>query len=179
MTVLPGPIRQIGYVVTDLDRAMARWLELGVGPWFVLRGLPMHASYRGEPCETTLSLAWSNSGEMQIELIQQQDDTPASSPNSSRPRPGLSDRHSISADATDRPCSRVGLREQPISRCAQSRIGGLASTYAGSGRVDAVDLSTRCEPPGKRRCGSADSRDTRDRDQILLSADGAREYSST
>jgi hypothetical protein len=37
MTVLPGPIRQIGYVVTDLDRAMARWLELGVGRWFVIR----------------------------------------------------------------------------------------------------------------------------------------------
>ena len=39
MTVLPGPIRQIGYVVTDLDRAIASWLELGVGPWFVMSGL--------------------------------------------------------------------------------------------------------------------------------------------
>ena len=77
MTVLPGPVRQIGYVVTDLDQAMAGWLELGVGPWFVMRGLPMQALYRGEPCETTLSVAWSNSGEMQIELIQQLDDTPS------------------------------------------------------------------------------------------------------
>ena len=41
MTVLPGSIGQIGYVVTDLDRAIANWLQLGVGPWFVLRGLPM------------------------------------------------------------------------------------------------------------------------------------------
>ena len=41
MTVLPGPMRQIGYVVTDLDRAIDGWLELGVGPWFVMRGLPM------------------------------------------------------------------------------------------------------------------------------------------
>ena len=31
MSVLPGPIRQIGYVVTDLDRAIASWVELGVG----------------------------------------------------------------------------------------------------------------------------------------------------
>jgi Glyoxalase/Bleomycin resistance protein/Dioxygenase superfamily len=77
MTVLPGPIRQIGYVVTDLDRAMACWLELGVGPWFVIRGLPMRANYRGEPCATTLSLALSNSGELQVELIQQLDDTPS------------------------------------------------------------------------------------------------------
>ena len=66
MTVLPGPIRQIGYVVTDLDQAMAGWVELGVGPWLVMRGLPMQALYRGEPCETSLSVAWSNSGELQI-----------------------------------------------------------------------------------------------------------------
>ena len=77
MSVLPGPIHQIGYVVTDLDRAMASWVELGVGPWLVIRGLPMRALYRGEPCETMLSLALSNSGELQIELIQQQDDTPS------------------------------------------------------------------------------------------------------
>jgi catechol 2,3-dioxygenase-like lactoylglutathione lyase family enzyme len=77
MTVLPGPVRQIGYVVTDLDRAINGWLELGVGPWFVMRDLPMQALYRGQPCQTTLSVAWSNSGEMQIELIHQTDDTPS------------------------------------------------------------------------------------------------------
>jgi catechol 2,3-dioxygenase-like lactoylglutathione lyase family enzyme len=77
MSVLPGPIRQIGYVVTDLDRALASWVELGVGPWLVMRGLSMRALYRGEPCETTLSLAMSNSGELQVELIQQEDDTPS------------------------------------------------------------------------------------------------------
>jgi len=77
MSVLPGPIRQIGYVVTDLDRTLASWVELGVGPWLVIRGLPMSVRYRGEPCETTISLALSNSGEMQIELIYQHDDTPS------------------------------------------------------------------------------------------------------
>lgn len=77
MSVLPGPIRQIGYVVTDLEWAMQSWVELGVAPWFVIRGLPMRALYRGEPCETTLSLALSNSGDLQVELIQQEDDTPS------------------------------------------------------------------------------------------------------
>jgi Glyoxalase/Bleomycin resistance protein/Dioxygenase superfamily len=77
MSVLPGPIRQIGYVVTDLDQALRSWVELGVGPWLVIRGLPMQALYRGEQCATTLSLALSNSGEMQIELIYQHDDTPS------------------------------------------------------------------------------------------------------
>jgi hypothetical protein len=77
MSVLPGPIRQIGYVVTDIDEALASWVQLGVGPWLVIRGLPMSVNYRGEPCETTLSLALSNSGKMQIELIYQHDDTPS------------------------------------------------------------------------------------------------------
>jgi hypothetical protein len=77
MSVLPGPIRQIGYVVTDLDQALASWIELGVGPWLVIRGLPMHALYRGQPCETKLSMAMSNSGELQVELIQQEDDNPS------------------------------------------------------------------------------------------------------
>ncbi len=75
MSVLPGPIRQIGYVVTDLDRAIQGWVDLGVGPWFVMRGLPMRVSYRGEPCEIALSMAMSNSGDLQIELLQQDDDT--------------------------------------------------------------------------------------------------------
>jgi hypothetical protein len=74
VSVLPGPIRQIGYVVTDLEQAMQSWVELGVAPWFVIRGLPMRAIYRGEPCETTLSLALSNSGDLQVELIKQEDD---------------------------------------------------------------------------------------------------------
>jgi hypothetical protein len=77
MTVLPGAIRQIGYIVTDLDEAMQSWLDLGVGPWFVIRGLKMQALYRGKPCETTITMALSNSGEMQIELIQPDDDTPS------------------------------------------------------------------------------------------------------
>ena len=37
MTILPGPVRQFGYVVTDLDQAIAGWVTLGVGPWFDAR----------------------------------------------------------------------------------------------------------------------------------------------
>ncbi|HEX2214471.1 MAG TPA: VOC family protein [Mycobacterium sp.] len=75
MTILPGPIRQIGYVVIDLDHAIAKWLDLGVGPWFVIRNLAQRVDYRGRPIEIALSLALSNSGDLQVELIQQQDST--------------------------------------------------------------------------------------------------------
>jgi catechol 2,3-dioxygenase-like lactoylglutathione lyase family enzyme len=77
VSILPGPIRQIGYIVEDLDAALESWVALGVGPWFVMHAIPIRASYRGQRCEVTISMALANSGEMQIELIRQADDTPS------------------------------------------------------------------------------------------------------
>lgn len=77
-SVLEGPIRQIGYIVRDLDAAVQSWCALGVGPWFTIRNLEQKdCRYRGELSEPTISLALANSGPMQIELIQQHDDTPS------------------------------------------------------------------------------------------------------
>ncbi|SCX01168.1 Glyoxalase/Bleomycin resistance protein/Dioxygenase superfamily protein [Mycolicibacterium fluoranthenivorans] len=64
-------------MVPDLDAALDDWVRLGVGPWFVIRGLAQRVTYRGEPCEVTLSLAPANSGDLQIELIAQHGDTPS------------------------------------------------------------------------------------------------------
>ena len=76
--VLEGPVRQIGYVVRDLDAAIRSWCAMGVGPWFTMRNLEQKdCRYRGELSEPTISLALANSGPMQIELIQQHDDTPS------------------------------------------------------------------------------------------------------
>ena len=74
---LPGPIRQIGYVVRDLEKALAEWLALGVGPWFVVREHAQRVTYRGEPCEVIISIALANSGDLQVELIHQHGDTPS------------------------------------------------------------------------------------------------------
>lgn len=74
---LPGGVRQAGYVVEDLDAAIDDWLRMGVGPWYVLRRLPMSAIYRGKPCEVVQSIALANSGPLQIELIAQHGDTPS------------------------------------------------------------------------------------------------------
>lgn len=75
--MLPGAIRQIGYIVQDFDKALANWLELGVGPWYVLRGIEQTGVYRGEPCTVTLTLALANSGDLQVEIIHQDNDAPS------------------------------------------------------------------------------------------------------
>lgn len=74
---LPGAIRQIGFVVSDIDVALETWVKMGVGPWFVMRELSIKAVYRGHPCEVVQSIAMANSGALQIELIQQHCDTPS------------------------------------------------------------------------------------------------------
>jgi hypothetical protein len=76
--VLPGAVRQIGYVVRDLEDAIDEWLALGVGPWLTL--LDQHlvgCVHRGNPSEPTISMAFANSGDLQVELIQQLDGTPS------------------------------------------------------------------------------------------------------
>ncbi|AQT82987.1 glyoxalase [Mycolicibacterium litorale] len=75
--VLPGAIRQIGYIVRDFDHALANWVELGVGPWYVLRGITQTGRYRGEPCTVTLTIGFANSGDLQVEVIHQDGDGPS------------------------------------------------------------------------------------------------------
>lgn len=80
MSRLFGEMRQIAFVVRDLDNALRYWTEtLGVGPFFLLRDLvPVDYRYRGEPAPAPrITIALGYSGEFQIELIQQHDDRPS------------------------------------------------------------------------------------------------------
>lgn len=73
-----GPVRQIGNVVVDIDLAVAEWLAIGVGPWFVMRDITRQEStFRGAPNASRISLAFANSGPLQIELISPLDDVPS------------------------------------------------------------------------------------------------------
>ncbi|AZG46031.1 zinc-binding dehydrogenase [Gordonia insulae] len=73
-----GTISQLGYVVTDLDAAIAHWISLGVGPWFRTRNVrPENFTYHGQPSDMVMDVALANSGELQIELIQQTNDAPS------------------------------------------------------------------------------------------------------
>lgn len=77
-SVFPGPIRQSAYVVHDLEESIGRWLGMGIGPWTVLASFEQVGSeYRGRPTAPTVSFAFANSGELQIELIHQEDESPS------------------------------------------------------------------------------------------------------
>jgi len=74
-----GKVRQNGYVVRDIDAALKHWTEVvGVGPFWYFERVPMERfAYRGEPSPLEVSIALANSGDLQIELIQQRNDAPS------------------------------------------------------------------------------------------------------
>lgn len=75
--VFPGAIRQNGYIVADLQAAMKAWLAIGVGPWVVLGASVQTMTYRGTVVHPELTIAFANSGDLQIELIQLLNDEPS------------------------------------------------------------------------------------------------------
>lgn len=78
MSIALGPVRQIGYVVSNLDQAIQRWIGLGIGPFFRIDHMPL-SSFRVAGVETAidLSVACAHSGEVQIELIEQHNPEPS------------------------------------------------------------------------------------------------------
>jgi catechol 2,3-dioxygenase-like lactoylglutathione lyase family enzyme len=74
-----GAIRQVAYVVPDIKKAMQHWIEvLGVGPFFYLeKRTAQNSMYRDKPVSLELSIAIAQSGPLQIELIQQHNDSPS------------------------------------------------------------------------------------------------------
>lgn len=79
MSRIFGDVRQNGYVVPDIGKALEHWTQvLGVGPFFYFERVPIEEfRYRGEPSPLEVSIALSNSGPLQIELIQQRNDAPS------------------------------------------------------------------------------------------------------
>ncbi len=74
-----GEIKQLGYVVEDIQAAMKYWSEvLGVGPWYYMERVPLkNYRYKGELQDIHSSVALANSGNVQVELIQQRNDAPS------------------------------------------------------------------------------------------------------
>lgn len=80
MSRIFGEMRQIAFVVRDLDRALRYWTEtIGVGPFFMIRDLvPDRWFYREMPAAPPrITIALGFSGEFQVEIIQPHDDNPS------------------------------------------------------------------------------------------------------
>lgn len=79
MSRIFGAIRQNGYVVRDIGAALDHWVRvLGVGPWYYFERVKIDwFRHRGAPFDLEMSVALANSGDLQIELIQQRNAAPS------------------------------------------------------------------------------------------------------
>lgn len=79
MSQLFGPVRQLGYVVRDIESAMRNWTtNLHIGPFYHIHRMPIvDFRYQGTNYCPQISVALTYSGDLQIELIQQFDQTPS------------------------------------------------------------------------------------------------------
>ncbi len=79
MSKFLGEIRQLGYVVPDIEAAMDHWSKtMGVGPWYYNPKVPIEDyTYEGKSYEVHNSVALANSGFVQVELIQTRNDAPS------------------------------------------------------------------------------------------------------
>ena len=74
-----GEIRQVAYIVPDIEAAMTHWTTvMGIGPFFYNPQVPIEDyTYDGIRYTPHNSVALANSGYIQIELIQCRNDVPS------------------------------------------------------------------------------------------------------
>jgi catechol 2,3-dioxygenase-like lactoylglutathione lyase family enzyme len=79
MSRLFGEVRQVGYVVADIEAELRHWSErLGIGPWYYAPQIQdTDFFYKGKPSPLRRAVALANSGPLQIELLQQLNDAPS------------------------------------------------------------------------------------------------------
>lgn len=73
LRTLLGPVRQVGYIVTDVHAAAQRWVDrFGVGPWRIKEGLTFASCrYLGKAIDVQVDLASSSSAGVEVEFIAQ------------------------------------------------------------------------------------------------------------
>jgi methylmalonyl-CoA/ethylmalonyl-CoA epimerase len=72
-----GPV--IAFVPSDFDAAIAYWTQMmGVGPFFLIENIALeNMRYLGEPSDCVFTIALAYWGDMQVELIRQENDAPS------------------------------------------------------------------------------------------------------
>jgi hypothetical protein len=85
-----GPVMQHGYIVEDVEKTAAEWIErAGVGPFYILERQAMeNYYYRGKQTYLELKIAFAYWGSIQVELIQQLNDADTLYSRALRSSPG-------------------------------------------------------------------------------------------
>ncbi len=74
-----GPVMQLAFIPSDFDAAIRHWTQvMGVGPFFLMEDISLiDMKCLGQPSDAVFSLALAYWGDMQIELIRPENDSPS------------------------------------------------------------------------------------------------------
>ncbi|WP_029923146.1 VOC family protein [Nevskia soli] len=131
-----GPIRQVAYIVADLDAAIRHWMDFaGIGPWTVYKNATMRGHCRGVETAVKMNVGLSYQGEVQIELIQVNSKTP--SPYQDADGRSLIGMHHI-----------AWLSQDIDADVAKAKQRGLAPAFEASNGVVRVAYMESAAEPG-------------------------------
>jgi len=168
-----GEIRQVAWLVDDLEASVDRWARLArVGPWTVYRNVALVGRSRGHDTTIVMDVGLSYQGELQIELIRPRSRTPSPYQDSSgRTLVGM---HHVARFTDDLESTKIKARDK-----------GLVVTFEASNPVTNVFYCEAPDEPGLLfefmqaspmlldgfAQGVAASRDWNGREAILMSVD--------
>jgi hypothetical protein len=123
------PIVQHAWVVPSLEAACRRWHRtLGVGPFLLNRDIALdRPRHRGLPQVTRFSTAIAQHGDIQIELVEQHDDTP-SAYRDTVPS-GATRFHHVALIPPDYEAALEGLADQGFEIAADGWFGDMRFAY--------------------------------------------------
>lgn len=138
---LLGPIRQVGYVVADIEAAAKDWVDrLGIGPWRVKHGITFHdCKYLGRPVDVEVGLATAFSAGTELKLLA----------HTGGPRSVYSDFFDTSGPGTQHVCfyptdfgaARDLMVATGSSVVFNGRVGATDFAYLDDGRGQVVELA--------------------------------------
>jgi catechol 2,3-dioxygenase-like lactoylglutathione lyase family enzyme len=152
MSMYFGPVRQVGHVVRDSHAAMEYWTRtLGIGPFFVVPKVEfVDYHYRGHVAPSPVcTLCFAQSGDVQIELIEQHNDAPSAYREFlSAGRSGVQHISPWFSDTAAYEAGREKALAQGLTLVHESRGGPARFCYFETGTPDAplLELSEALLP---------------------------------
>ncbi len=128
--ILPhARIVQMAFVVTDLEAAAARFARaMGIGPFLLNPHIQLsNPRHRGVPVKTDFSLALAQAGDVQLELVQQHDETP--SVYRDLFRPGEEGFHHVAIIVPDVAAEVARLTALGFAQASSGRFGDADFAY--------------------------------------------------
>lgn len=137
-----GPVMQLAYLPGDFDAALTHWTRvMGAGPFFTIPNVALPGmTYLGQPSDAVFSMALGYWGDLQIELIRPENDSPSIYRGDYAVRDSL---HHVCILVEDIDAARAVCRTQDARIVVEAKVGDAGAVLyvdPGAGPGNLVEL---------------------------------------